>query len=142
MRAARRLPQPIEGKRAAMYVIKYVSVMTEEDVFNKGCIPNTGWNWNPDMKDGEYRLVREALNAISEENGWDPDKVEWQNRLDFDEEKGTFEGMLTVDENGTIPTENKYEAWKRGECKLYAANVYAKIVWREDRELTEEECRI
>lgn len=142
MRTARRLPQPIEGKTATMYVIKCFSVMTEEDRYNEGCIPNTGWNWGFVMADDEYRLVREALDAISEANGWDPEKVEWQNRLEFDDEKGTFDGLLTVDENGQIPSDDKFEAWKRGECKLYAANVYAKIVLREEHELTEEECRI
>ena len=50
MRAARRLPQPIEGKTATMYVIKCFSVMTEEDRYNEGCIPNTGKNWGFVMK--------------------------------------------------------------------------------------------
>lgn len=126
-------------------VVKHYDVETYEDVLEEGESTSMGtcWNGRDIPIDEAFTTAREALNAVAEANGWNPDKVYWMDRhAEGVGESGTYDGDILVDVDNAEANAGDVEAWKRGERRLWNARIYVELSWREERSLTEAEAAI
>lgn len=125
-------------------IVKNYVVDTYEDDFKLGEIGRTCACWtNSEVPvRGTFRTAREALGAIAEANYWTFDKLKWNDCREYGDPIGTYETSVEVDADNAEADAADIEAWKRGDGKLWVANVYAELAWRDERALTEAEATI
>lgn len=125
-------------------IVKNYVVDTYEDDLEMGEIGNTCACWSNSAVpvSGTFNTAREALDAIAEANYWTADKLKWNDRSEYGCPIGTYETSIEVDADNAEADAADIEAWKRGEGKLWIANVYAELAWRDERALTEAEAAI
>lgn len=88
----------------------------EEDVYNDGCIPNSGGSWGDRLK-LEADSLPALIEAVKKHLYIDCDDY----CLDFLEEDGRIDLAQMEDAEATLATPAQMNAWKAGKLKLYSA---------------------
>ena len=91
-------------------------------------------SWDFDVR-GEYDTIQELIDRIANESYIFSDNI-----ADYYYMDGRIGTSAMVDADNSVPTEDQYEAWKRGEETLYIADLYLPLeVGGGSHEMTEEE---
>ena len=114
---------------------------THEDDPERGEIGGFSSMWTArDLPvEGGFASVSDALRAICAANCFDFSPDRWQR---FDDEPGRFDFCVSVDDDNCEACAADFDAWRRGERKLYNCDISAYLAVRSVRQLTEEEAAI
>lgn len=114
------------------YEINGLRKMTEEDIYNEGCIPNTGVNFfigipfKADTVDGLVKQIGDFLGI--------PDK-DLKNSFELNacDEDGRIDLQMMEDNIGIYASKSDLDAWKTRNKKLWAGyyTAYVEKVTRE-----------
>ncbi len=88
--------------------------MSEEDVFEKGCLPDTGSHCVCDMT-FKAATKSEIIEEIKNFFGVNDDAIE----LDACDEPGRVDVAMMECEDGTLPSNDELAQWKEGKRRLW-----------------------
>lgn len=117
-----------------IYIPGKCVVDVEEDSYKDGCTGNYCNQWDFDMA-GTYPDKESLINRINEKAYLDVKDVYFYD--------GSIRFSVMVDVENTPPSESQYEAWKKGEEKLYVADGFMTALFLPDfpHDMTEEEAK-
>lgn len=88
----------------------------EQDVFNEGCLPNTGSSYEVDLT-FEADTLAELLEKIKDFYDVGTDDLS----LDSCDEEGRLDIQVMETEDGGKASEREFALWEQGQTKLYLA---------------------
>lgn len=93
--------------------------------------------------EGSFNSIQEALEAVCEANYFKYKADAWLDWFkEFGDTPGRFDFSTLVREDTTEADADDIEQWKKGERKLWACDITAYLIVRNERELTAEELNI
>ena len=121
--------------------VEHYFATTHEDDRERGEIGGICSMWTArDLPvEGGFASVSDALRAICAANCFDFSPDRWHR---FDDEPGRFDFCVSVDADNCEACAADFDAWRRGERKLYNCDISAYLAVRSVRQLTEEEAAI
>ena len=130
----RRAITAAEGLNDMKIIVKseaFVDITVDD--YEQGAL-NMVNSWDFDVR-GEYDTLQELIDRIADES-----YVFSNNIADYYYMDGRIGTSAMVDADNSVPTDDQYEAWKRGEETLYIADLYLPLeVGGGSHEMTEEE---
>ena len=121
-----------------IFVAKLGNVECYEDSYEHGEGKRAG-EWDFNVK-GTYDSAEDLIKAIVKETGLFNFDVK---DFVFDEEQSAIITSDLVDENSNVADEKDIELWKKGEKKLYTANLWLWVQCISDKhDMTEDEAEL
>lgn len=116
----RRLTESNLSSEIVLIVKSKAYVDITEDDYEQGALDTVN-SWDFDVR-GTYRNAKELVSAIAKESFVFSEDVNDYYILD-----GALHTSAMVDNDNYVPDEEQVDAWKRGEEKLYIADMYLSI---------------